>query len=412
FAIEAARAGTLPPAQVRDLFTLSLAALVRRALAPEGGDPVFQALVLHAGSEPVREHVRLATRAAADRRTLRAAIDAVAHPGKLRDMPAAALRDALARLHALLESGAWAQLHAATQATLVHASGDARLHAALASLLAEPALERLQRGDALRPVADVQRYLALAQQRGPPAGSELAAAQGRASARLGSDAEAATLQALRTIAGLLEEGRPAGRYRAVAGLRTPAGFPGAADKAKDEWDGAIVRTDAGADAADVLLLAEVKAAPAAATPDFARLVRGLERLAQAGAETTYLFPTAGGELRIRGASLRRLLPHRDALPAHVVYCCAAMEAQPQPLGAATRAVLLAEPATVAFARQLAGGEPAPHDALAPVWQDLTTAPRLRSALNQYRTAVAARDAMLHPDDLLAAVRERLAPGAG
>jgi hypothetical protein len=38
-----------------------------------------------------------------------------------------------------------------------------------------------------------------------------------------------------------------------------------------------------------------------------------------------------------------------------------------------------------------------------VWEDLATAPRLRSALHQYDTARAVREAMVHPRDLLAAV---------
>jgi len=35
-------------------------------------------------------------------------------------------------------------------------------------------------------------------------------------------------------------------------------------------------------------------------------------------------------------------------------------------------------------------------------------PRLRTALHQYATACAVRDAMLHPDDLLLAVEQALA----
>ncbi|HEY8360251.1 MAG TPA: hypothetical protein VIL30_22585, partial [Ramlibacter sp.] len=116
---------------------------------------------------------------------------------------------------------------------------------------------------------------------------------------------------------------------------------------------------------------------------------------------------AEGELRIAGGSLRRLLPVGGVPPANVVYCCAADEVQPAALTAATRAVLLAEPASIAFAQRLLAGSDAPATLLAPVWEALTTTPRLRSALHQYQTAVAARAAMVHPDDLLAAVRAQL-----
>jgi len=78
------------------------------------------------------------------------------------------------------------------------------------------------------------------------------------------------------------------------------------------------------------------------------------------------------------------------------------------LSAATKAVLLAEPASLAFAQQVARGEAAPpHAALAPAWHALFTAPRLRAALHQYETAAKARAAMLHPDDLLPAVDRSL-----
>jgi hypothetical protein len=156
----------------------------------------------------------------------------------------------------------------------------------------------------------------------------------------------------------------------------------------------------------------VKASPAAATPDFARLHRGLERLAQAHAHESYAFGSAEGEVRIAGAALRQLKPHGRALPAQVIYCCPApSEAQPQLLAAATKAVLLAEPASLAFALQLEQGARPPDADLAPVWEALTHAPRMRAALHQYETARAVREAMLHPDDLPAAVARVLAQPA-
>lgn len=74
-------------------------------------------------------------------------------------------------------------------------------------------------------------------------------------------------------------------------------------------------------------------------------------------------------------------------------------------------LLLAEPASLAFAHQLACGAWPPDNALAPVWEALTTAPRLRCALHQDETSRAVREAMLHPDDLLAAVAAQVA-GSG
>jgi hypothetical protein len=73
------------------------------------------------------------------------------------------------------------------------------------------------------------------------------------------------------------------------------------------------------------------------------------------------------------------------------------------LSAATRAVLLGEPASFAFACRLARGEAPPDSELLAVWSALATEPRLRSALYQYETAKRVRDAMVHPLDLLSAM---------
>ena len=381
WAIEAARSGR----DEREFFTRALAGLVGAALAPQGGDPTFQALVLRAQDPLVEDYVRLAAQATADARAVRTRIDAVAHPGKTRSMPAGTTRDALDALHRLALQGAWTKLRRAIASSPIGALDD-------------PALERLERGSALQAHRGVQQYLALCRQRGPQAGSQAASAQGNAAAKLGAGAEQATLQVFTAIARELDA---TGHYLAVGSLRTPGGFPGAADKAKDEWDAAIVHlADDGS--ADILLLAEVKAAPAAATADFSRLLRGLQRLAHAEPGRRYVFQGSVGELHIRGESLRRLHPPQQQLPQQVIYCCSGAEGQPAMLSAATRAVLLAEPASVAFARH---GDPA---ALGGVWDALTTAPRLRSALHQYQTATAVRAAMLHPDDLMAAVRAQRA----
>ncbi len=402
--------GSLPPPEVEDLFTNNLAQLIRAALAPQGGDPAFQALVMCTHDAHVDEYVRLAAQAPADRRAVRAATDAIAHPGKLRGMAAGEVREALASLHHLTAVGAWTELEQAAARLLAQTLHEHEpLRGALRAILVNPSLARLQRGGALAHVDSVRQYEALCSQRGPLAGSDAAAAQGRTSARLGAAAEDVAVQALRTVAELLTDcGSSCARYRVVRSLRTPRGFPGAAEKAKDEWDVAIVQSTPAGGAADIALLAEVKASPAAATPDFSRLQRGLQRLGQAGAHEHYTFASADGQVRLSGGSLRSLLPQGFVLPTHVIYCCSApVETHPQVLSAASKAALLAEPASLALGRRLAAGGSPCHQDLALVWEALMAAPRLRSALHQYATAQAAREIMLHPHDLVAAVEQRL-----
>ena len=410
-AIAAARGASerqLPlPADAEALFTQSLARLIAQALAPEGGDPAFQAAVLQAQDRDVRDHARLSRQRAADLRAVRSAIDAVAHPGKLQRMPAGAARDALAQLHALAAAGEWARL---TQAL-------AALPAPDGLQPAQAALQRLVRGDELLHLDAVQRYRALGARQGPLAGSDAAAARGRASAREGELAEQAGAQALRAVVDLMNRRAAAaadrGSFHVVRSLRTPGGFPGTASKAKEEWDAAILRSSADAQGAtELVLLAEIKASPAAVSADLPRFLRGLQRLAEADAGTTYTFASDDGATQILGASLRRLRPHGHLLPPQVIYCCPApAESQPQALlSAASKAVLLAEPASIAFAQRVVHGEPAPpHASLAPVWRALATTPRLRATLHQDETARLAREAMLHPDDLLAAAADVLRP---
>lgn len=401
FAIEEVRRGERRP-ELQALFTSSLAALIRHAMQPARGDAAFQALVLRRRHAQVEEHVRLAAHAAADRRLVRTRIAAVAHPGKLRNVPAGAARDALARLQQLAADGHWAQLRTELQSTLRRPDlHDPSVRAALEALASLENLQRLERADALLPDPFVQAYRALYEQQGPVAGTSAASERGRASARAGDVAEQATLQAFEAIASLLDDAG-SGPHRAVRGLHTPRGFPGARDKAKDEWDAAILCGD------QLALLAEVKASPAAATSDFTRLLRGLQRLALA-TEDAYAFPSADGDVRIAGASLRALQPQDHHLPPNVIYCCTAADQAPAPLlGAAGKAVLLGEPASLAYADAIATGAAADEQELLEVWEALGHAPRLRSVLHQYETACAARDAMLHPDDLLAAVRAALA----
>lgn len=378
WAIEQARAG----GDAADVFTASLAQLVAAMLAPATGDPAFQAAVLRAGEPSVDEAARLDASRVADARAVRTAADAVAHPGKLRGMAPGAARDALAHFHAMAMEGAWADVRAAAESAGVDA------------LRSHPALARLQRAGALEETDTVRRYRALLALAGPPAGSSDAAAQGRASARAGDDAERAAMAAFETLAARL------GGLRAVRGLRVPAGFPGAALGGKDEWDLALLRGDPGG--ADVVLVAEVKATPSAATRDLPKLLRGLQRLAQADAQTAYAFASDQGSVVLAGRSLRGLAP-TPALPLHVIYCSTAQPNEPGPLSPESRAQLLAEPASIAFAQALIAGGAPRAAALVPVWEAMHASPHLRAVLHQFPTAVAVREAMLHPDDLLSAL---------
>jgi hypothetical protein len=379
WAIEAARRGDDASA----LFVAALADQVAQVLVPGTGDPAFQAAVLRAGDASVDEAARLDAIRVPDERTVRTVADAVAHPGKLRGMAPGAARDALAHVHAMAMEGAWADVQAAA-----HDAG-------LAGLAGNPALARLQRAAQLESTSVVRRWRALLALAGPLAGSSDAAAQGRAAARTGDAAERVAMAAFETIAARL------GGLRVVRGLRVPAGFPGAALGGKDEWDLALLRDTP--DGAAVVLLAEVKATPSAATRDLPKLLRGLTRLAQAAGDAPVAFASDQGSVLLAAATLRALAP-APSLPAHVVYCSTAAVSEPVPLSPESRAQLLAEPASIAFAQQLLAGGAPDLQALLPVWGALRNAPRLRAVLHQYPTALVVREAMLHPGDLLAALQ--------
>ncbi len=406
FALEGVRtataAGHAPPEALRAVFTNALHTLIRKAMAPEGGDPAFQAQVLRLRAPAVDTYARLAAQARQDARALRTAVNALAHPARLAQRPPGALRERLAQLHAHAVAHAWAELRQAAEALAAERLDEPLLCDTLARLLARPALARMAQRAALQGDVDVRRYRALVAQRGPLAASAAAAAQGRASARAGAAAEAQTLAAFAGIAEHLNTLAPAdARFHAVHGLRNPLALP-AADKAKGEWDVVLLRDAAGSDAADLVLVAEVKASPAAAAPDLPRLLRGLATLAAADGSREYRFRSTRGELLLRGASLRRLQPKGRHLPPHAIYCSAADEPVAPMLSAAARAVLMAEPASLALGAAIAVGDPAAPDSLEPVWQALH-APRLRTAVHQYDTARAVREVMLHPQDLLAAL---------
>lgn len=379
FAIESARTGPEPGA--RELFLASLAALAVQALDPHTGDPGFQALVVRANQPSVHEYVALQAVAAQDARAVRRLVDAVAHPARLAAPDRADAR--LAELHHLARDGRWAalrdQAHGVVEALPEHAS-----------------LKRLARLEALQATEAVASYLSLVRAQGPLAGTGAASERGRAAARAGGAAEAEVVAALQEMADALRE-RAAPALRVARGLRTPQGFPGEPGRAKEEWDVALLASDGLA--ARIVLLGEVKASPAAAPGDLPRLHRGLVRLAQAHPGIAYPFPSSDGPVAIAGESLRTLAPLDGALPDRVVYFSTAPAGQvPPAVSAASKAILLAEAGTLAFARD--------RDArlLEPVWDALCTERRLRATLQQHDTARRVCEAMLHPHDLLATFR--------
>jgi hypothetical protein len=196
-------------------------------------------------------------------------------------------------------------------------------------------------------------------------------------------------------------------YRVVTSMRVPASLPASADRAKSEWDAAllrrsdVMRTEDDAPAWDVCLLVEAKASVDAASTDLPRLLRGLQLLAHADIHTTYPFKTQQGIVPLRGESLRALPTDGPGLADTVLYCCdAPADPAPRLLNAASRMQLLSAPASIAFASQLAQGQPADTCTLHPVWHSLMTSPQWAGVLNQYPQLHQVRALMVHADDLL------------
>jgi hypothetical protein len=289
-------------------------------------------------------------------------------------------------LHAFAQADDWPAVRSTAQAlagTEWESNG--------AALLAEPALARLERAASIRDDPAVQRYVALAAARAPLAGGDEAA-------RAGAAVEDETVRAFQRVADQLDASGPA-RHRVARGLRPRSGLPPATRGAKDEWDVALLRTVDGTDPFELVLLAEAKASPSSAVSDWPRLRRGLQHLAQVPAGVDPAFRCDDGDVRVRGESLRALLPPRDGLPPQVIYCCTAREPRAPLLSAPARAMLLQQPASLAYAGALVRGEPADPGRLAPLWAALPRSPQLRPVLEQYETARLAREAMLHPEDL-------------
>ncbi len=434
-------AGETPQDGVRSLFLEALARLIAAAMRPlkasgddalddashGGGDPAFQAMVLRHRSAVVREHASLSAHAERDRRTIRAAVNALAHPAKTQRRAPGPTREALLALHAAAQAGDWervcALFHPLRDGTGAQAGARAEppLHHAVERLIDEPALTRLRRLDDLAPDARVARYRDLTDRRGPAAGSEQAAARGAGAQQRGDAVEALAVDALGALVDRMNAGAGATRYRIAASLRVPPSFPGDPARAKSEWDVALLRRrdidigdgtngDEGDDDWDLCLLVEAKASPDAATTDLPRLLRGLRLLAQADIDTTYAFAAAGGEVRLRGASLSALPTEEGELARAVLYCCDGREDRaPRLLNAASRMQMLSAEASLDFAALLEDGEAAEPSLLLPVWRQLLEAPAFTSVLRQYPTLRTVRELMVHPDDLMAAVQAE--PGA-
>ncbi|RAS00415.1 hypothetical protein C7415_117109 [Cupriavidus alkaliphilus] len=419
--IEQARAalarGETPDVGCQDRFTGALARMVREATRADGGDPVFQAMVLRHRAAPVREYASLSVRADQDRRLVHAAVNALAHPGKQQRLGPGAQREALARLHACAGAGAWNELHDAALHLLEisqtpASAGDPPAARGVIQLLEHAALARLRRVDALASDPLVVEYRTLWERYGPRSGSASAVAQGLSARQRGEAAEALAAQALQALAQRLNAavGAPS-PYRVVTSMRVPAAIPAAHQHAKSEWDVVLLRqvaatgdTAGGTPAWDVCLLVEVKASVDAATTDFPRLLRGLRLLAHADKDAVYPFATREGTVPLRGAALCALPSAATALSRTVLYCCdAPPEPAPRLLSAAARMQLLSATPTLDFAAALMAGTPADARALEPVWHALLEAPGWRAVLNQYAVLRQVRELMVHTDDLLAAV---------
>ncbi|RTZ43451.1 3-deoxy-D-arabino-heptulosonate 7-phosphate synthase [Candidimonas sp. SYP-B2681] len=413
-AIEQARRATVrgevPDAKLKRHFIDALAQMIHEAMRAEVGDPAFQAMVLRHRAAHVREYASLSQRADQDRRSVHAAVNAFAHPGKQQRIPLGRQRDALAQLHTCASRASWSELFDTAQrlSLMPEIKNESAFLLDLTRLLDSPALERLRRLDVLGSDEIVRQYQSLWDAQGPRSGSRTALAQGAASQQRGAAVEALATQALEALAWRLnEEEGAAAIYRVVTSMRVPASIPGSFDRAKSEWDVVLLRRASTDDAMaewDVCLLVEAKASVDAATTDLSRLLRGLRLLAHAEETLAYPFETKQGIVRLRGASLRALTADKTNLTRAVLYCSdAPAEAAPRLLSAASRMQLLSAQASVEFASTLASKQHADAQDLEPVWHELLESPRWGSVLHQYAIQHQVRELMVHTEDLLAAI---------
>lgn len=314
-AIEKARwtvvRGEVPDETLKQLFIEALAHMIQEAMHAEHGDPAFQAMVLRHRVIQVREYASLSTHAKRDRRQIHAIVNAVAHPAKQQAIPGPQ-REALAQLHALSSCASWSELADAARQLLMmpQITNEPLFEPSLTRLLDSPALERLQRLEALASDEFVRQYQSLWEKHGPRSGSPAAVAQGSASQQRGAAVEALTTQALETLVRRLNETEGARTsYRVVTSMRVPASIPANPERAKSEWDAVLLRQAKTMDTTpvwDVCLLVEAKSSVDAATTDLPRLLRGLRLLAHAQENVVYPFETQQGTVHLRGASLSAL----------------------------------------------------------------------------------------------------------
>lgn len=403
--------GQTPGPTVRQAFIAALARLIEDAMRDGQGDPAIQAMELRHRAAPVREYASLSTGADADRREILAAANAMAHPAKQQRMALGPQRDMLADVHATAASGDWTALALRVQQlrALPESIEDEAIARSAARLLDSLALLRLQRLDILAADPLVRHYQSLWDRNGPRPGTATALRQGSDAQQRGAAVEALATQALQALAQRLNDTKDrAAPYRVVTSMRVPASLPANADRAKSEWDAALLQRADTADAWDVLLLVEAKASVDAASTDLPRLLRGLQLLAHADAHIVYPFKTQQGVVPLRGASLRALPTGGAQLASAVLYCCdAPADPAARLLNAASRMQLLSAPASIAFASRLAQHQPADPESLAPVWQLLLSSPQWAGVLNQYPQLHQVRALMVHTDDLLAAARTAL-----
>ncbi|MEM5310675.1 3-deoxy-D-arabino-heptulosonate 7-phosphate synthase [Paraburkholderia sp. JHI869] len=412
--------GGAPDATLKPRFIDALAAMITEAMQADSGDRAFQAMVLRHRAAPVREFASLSAQADQDRRQIHAAVNAIAHPAKQQRAVQEWQREVLARLHKSASS-AHREAHYVglrdTLQTLLKelAEKGADFAPALADLRDSPALTRLCRLEALAHDPLVQDYVSLLDAYGPRPGTPAAQAQGRASQRRGAAVEALAVQALEALAQRLNAAQENPlAYRVVSSMRVPASIPGKHERAKTEWDVVLLKrlhakTLDTAPVWNVRLLVEAKASVESATTDLPRLMRGLRLLAHAEETAVYTFETQQGPVQLNGASLRTQGSDEPGLMHTVLYCCdAPAEAAPRMLNAASRMQLLSAEASLEFASAQYDGRHADPQILGAVWQQLTQSPRWHAVLNQYSMLRLVRDLMVHPDDLMAAIRDTTA----
>lgn len=411
--MEAARhalaAGQAPDPALEHRFTTALAQMIGEAADPQTGDPAFQAIVLRQQDANVREYVSLSARASQDERTVRSAVNAVAHPAKVARRARAPQREALVRLHTAALAGSWVHFHDTLQSVLSvpEVAADSALVRDLAALATHSALADLQRLEALASDANVRRYQTLWGKQGPRSGSVEAAAQGSAARQRGAAVEATAAHALNALARRLNANCEPSRYRVVTSMRVPASLPGQHAHAKTEWDVALLERapgEASATGWNLRFLLEAKASADAATMDLPRLKRGLSLLASAEEAAIYAFETNQGAVHLHGSSLRALSADDSALQREVLYCCdAPADSAPRPLSPASRMQLLSAPASLDYAGGLMQSAGADPKCLVTLWQAVLALPQWRGVLHQYAVQQQARELMVHCGDFLLAI---------